>query len=491
MRIPYSFKDLDSIYEKLVRKSQMSFRKKRYNRCVKCIAAAAHLQYYYNHIYTDKRLNNLLRDLSSVLFDRVEETYNSNTVIFYDSFCWDNRGLTQHYLDALVSTNHYRIILISEHPLDEKGNDIKKYIEDNDIELYTLPNEGWREQAYYVYNIIKRVKPCAALFHLTPATVIPFLAFNAFPSIRKYQINLTDHAFWLGDEEFFDYSYEFRDYGVTVSLEKRGFRKEQLILNPYYPWQSDTPFQGFPISTEGKVVLFSGGSMYKTEGEDGMYFFLLKQVLDKHPTTVFFYAGTGNSAHFESFIKDNHYQDRVFLIGNRKDINAVFQHCDIYISTYPLIGGLMTQYAAMNAKSILVYNKPEIEALVSIKGKVSFNCSTISEYLNEADKLICDIEYRVMRGAQLQSALITQDDFRRQFSATFIKDSERVVKPILSIIDYEDFSNSYISRINSGSISIERVLIGSMFVHWKIVLNSVLQLPKMFKKVINKYFRLG
>lgn len=469
----------------------MSFRKKRYSRCVNSIAAAAHLQYFYNHVYTDKRLNNLLRDLSSVLFDRVEETYNSNTVIFYDSFCWDNRGLTQHYLDALVSTNQYRIILISEHSIDEKGSDIKKYIEDNDIELYSLPREGWREQADYVYNIIKRVKPCAALFHLTPATVIPFLAFNAFPTIRKYQINLTDHAFWLGDEEFFDYSYEFRDYGVTVSLEKRGFRKEQLILNPYYPWQQDTPFQGFPISTEGKVVLFSGGSMYKTEGEDGMYFFLLKQVLDKHPTTVFFYAGTGNSAQFESFIKDNHYQDRVFLIGNRKDINAVFQHCDIYISTYPLIGGLMTQYAAMNAKSILVYNKPEIEALVSIKGKVSFNCNTVDEYLEEADKLINDVDYRARRGVQLQSVLITQKDFRYKFHTTFRMNLANFTKPIISKINYEDFSNSYIFRINSGSLFVERIFIGNLFIHWKIVLNIVLQIPRMLNKVINKYFQLG
>ena len=59
-------------------------------------------------------------------------------------------------------------------------------------------------------------------------------------------------------------------------------------------------------------------------------------------------------------IKSNKFTSKIydFFIGRRKRmaaIDAVFENCDIYLGTYPICGGLMSQYAAMHAKPILAY----------------------------------------------------------------------------------------------------------------------------------------
>lgn len=55
----------------------------------------------------------------------------------------------------------------------------------------------------------------------------------------------------------------------------------------------------------------------------------------------------------------------VFLIGDRHDINEVFKHSDIFLNTYPIGGGLMTQYAAANSKPILSLGvKDEIDTYI-------------------------------------------------------------------------------------------------------------------------------
>lgn len=486
MRIKYSLYELSTLYEKLVQKAYTYFENSSYDDCIKCVEHAAHFQYFLNNIYSDYRLDLLIRRVSQNFFHVKKEYKGKDTVFFYDSFCLDNRGLTQHYLDALISSGKYKVVYICEKPSVPLESDTVNMLKDNYVDYYFLPDISWKEKCEYLHCLISKYSPKAALFHLTPYTTIPFIAFLPFPQIVKYQINLTDHAFWLGGN-FFDYLYEFRSYGVTLSIEKRGYKEQQLILNSFYPWQSKESFKGFPASIEGKVVVFSGGAMYKIEGENGIYFTLVKSILDTYPNVIFFYAGEGNDVPIRNFIKENAYEERLLLLGNRKDIDAVFKNCDIYMSTYPFGGGLMSQYAAINSKPILVYKSTDIEKLACTKQYIPYALNTIQEFIDEAGLLINNETYRKERGDFFKSLIINQETFRARFHETFMNSYIENVDYCFEKIDYSGLCHGYVDRINNNAFGlIERRFILNKIFTLKVILNSLLYLPTFLYNTVER-----
>lgn len=72
--------------------------------------------------------------------------------------------------------------------------------------------------------------------------------------MKRYQINLTDHAFWLGAHAF-DYVLEFRDFGANVSRQYHHIAPHKILKQPYYPYIDRTlSFQGFPFENYGGRV---------------------------------------------------------------------------------------------------------------------------------------------------------------------------------------------------------------------------------------------
>ena len=488
MRLAYKREELVFLYERLVKKAERRFAKGEYSKSIKCIESAAYFQYLFNDRYSDNRLNSILKDISSKLYPLNTNSSNSNVVFFYESFCLDNRGLTQQYLDALVSCNKYKIVLILECQIRDSGQEIIQYCKSHDIEIKPILGNSWHEKADYLYNLIYKYKPAAAFFHLFPSSYLPFISFEPYKNIKKYQINLTDHAFWLGSSDFFDYSYEFRDYGAIVSVEKRGFTNNQIIINPYYPWQSNMKFQGFPVSTDGKIVVFSGGHPYKIEGDNGRYYEMVAHILDHNKDVIFFYAGDGDLYFLKKFISDNHYEERLFLLGNRKDIDAVFKRCDIYLNTHPFGGGLMVQYAAINGKPILVYNSPSFDDLVCTKKMAHISFDTIEDFYKEADKLIDDYNLRKQRGEYYKSLIAGQDDFRRRFISTFLNDNKPCLCPRKLSIDYDDFCMECLYKINHNVYKfLENHFLKSNIFSLKVIINFLLYLPSYIKCKIDNF----
>lgn len=482
MRVAYKREELVTIYDSLVREAEKHFFKSKYSKSIKFIESAALFQYLFNDRYADKRLNRILKEISTKLYPPQKYLSNNNIVFFYDSFCLDNRGLTQQYLDALVSSNQYRIVLILECPIRESGKEIIQYCENHNVEIKTIVGDSWKERADYLYNLIYEYKPSVALFHLFPSRTLPFLSFEPYKNIKKYQINLTDHAFWLGSSDFFDYSYEFREYGAIVSVEKRGFSQNQIIINPYYPWQSEMEFQGFPVSTDGKIVVFSGGSPYKIEGDNGRYYDMVTHIIEHNKDVLFFYAGDGDLSFLKKFISDNHFEERIFLLGNRIDIDAVFKRCDIYLNTHPFGGGLMVQYAAINGKPILLYKSTLFDDLVCTKKKQHISFDTIEEFYKEADRLIDNPIYRKQRGNFYKSLIAGKDDFRKRFISTFMNDNKRIFCPRQLSIDYDDFCQECLYKINHNVYKfLENIFIKLNVFSLKVIINFLLYLPSYLK----------
>ena len=68
-------------------------------------------------------------------------------------------------------------------------------------------------------NFIQDEKTGHFFFYSYPDDVVATSVMNAYDGIlRRYQVNLTDHAFWLGAKPV-DICIEFRDYGAIVSYK--------------------------------------------------------------------------------------------------------------------------------------------------------------------------------------------------------------------------------------------------------------------------------
>ena len=200
------------------------------------------------------------------------------------------------------------------------------------------------------------------------------------------------------------------------------------------------------------MILFAGGSLYKIEGGNRLFYTIIKRILIDNPNVIFLYAGDGDRTSINRFIHENQFENRVLLLGNRTDIDEVVKHIDIYINTYPMIGGLMSQFAAINGKPILTYKDKQVEDVICINHSHSIAIDDLEELFLEANKLIRDNEYRRQIGKLMKSLIIDKGDFRTSFC--HIMENDKSMGNIHNVdIDYS-FFDAYINRINEGKLGV-------------------------------------
>ena len=319
-----------SCYDKTKRLAKKSFEKGRYNRSLKYINIAARIAYQFNWIYRDDDLEELLANISKqTISKRNHYTPIENRYVLYVASMIDNRGEIQQYLRALIACEGELLVIVEKYGKEAAATiaEIKAYPK---AKIYALQGDetdsrnktgelthilGCQAQtailsriecirikaypkakiyalqgdetdvesnAQKLYDKIVNFRPSKLFMHLRPESGFAITVFDALPEeIINYQINLTDHAFWLGCK-CLDYIFEFRPYGCTVSQEKRKIDKDKILLLPYYPILNHRDFQGFPSScTADKIILFSGGELYKIYGGNGLYFKIVKHILDE------------------------------------------------------------------------------------------------------------------------------------------------------------------------------------------------------------------
>lgn len=445
-----------SCYNKTKQLALRYFERGGYNEALQYTNIAAAIAYRFNWMYRDDELENLLSDIADrVIVKQSDYTPSSERYVIYFAAIIDNKGEIQQYLRALMACNVELLVVIEKKYAEEATSIIAEIGNYPKAEIFALQGKvtDIEHDAQWLYDKIISFRPSKLFMHLRPESGFAISVFDALPkAITRYQINLTDHAFWLGCKSL-DYIFEFRPYGCTVSQEKRGVDKEKILLLPYYPILNKNEFQGFPSAcTEDKVILFSGGELYKIYGGNGLYFKIVKRILDENPQAILLYAGSGDTRLVDAFIAANKYENRFILLGFRQDINEVFKHCDIYICTYPSSGGLMCQYAAVNGKPLLAYNEPNarsgfIEDLICVNGSVPLTFIDENRLVEEAGRLIVDEEYRKKKGADLQRAVMTPEQFEREVkSAITSNTNQRAYEK--QDIDYDVFFDRYLELEN-------------------------------------------
>lgn len=428
--------------------------KKDYAKAVFYMQQAAFLMYNINLLYTDDELENLLKCISEQIIVRCSEKKQSKKrIIFYDYFVLENRGLTEQYLEALFSFE-FDVLFIGCGEND-KSSKIYDKLKEHDVEYKIVAEKDVIRKSQILFQIFEEFGPQIILVHTAPWDISGLMALNMY-NCKRFLINITDHAFWIGTKVF-DYFFEFRDYGYNISNNHRNIEPQRLLKMPYYPIINKAiKFAGFDFETENKKLIFSGGSIYKIQGSH-IFFDIVKYILSNYSDTIFLFLGNGDSKYILSFIKENNYQNRFYYQSERKDIYEVFCHCDLYLNTYPLIGGLMTQYACVAGKIPLTLNDRKdhcndiSELLIGSKGR-EIEFDNIDELKSKLDFYMQNPDVLATKSEQMRDAVISPEMFNRVF-LKYLTDERPLTQMVFKSynIDIDKFAEQYLERLNDNN----------------------------------------
>lgn len=418
------------------------------------IRISADIQYQWNQCYTDDSLENcieyMVRRKQKIITEYVPK---ENVLLFYDGFGLDTRGLALIYLKALCELD-YSVIYVVPEKARYQQSEIHKVTEGKDITFHYLVSDRGDALTNELLHLFYRYRPKTAFLYTYPNDVEACVAFGAMAGkITRFQINLTDHAFWLGRNAF-DYCVEFRNYGACVSHKYRHIAAEKIRLLHYYPYfDKDVPFEGFPFDVDDRPILFSGGSLYKTFDDKETYYQMVDEILQRHEELLFVYAGAGDKTGLKKL--QTRYPARVFVLDERKDLYAVMKHSTIYLNTYPMIGGLMTQYAAVAGKlPLTLLNCPDnsLDGLILNHKDMRLEFKNKDDLVSEVDKLLSDRQYRKITESKLISRVMDEYTFRCELN-NLVTIGKTKFEVCLHDIDTSEFRKSYKYRFSMESLA--------------------------------------
>lgn len=463
---PYTKENIISIYEQIKKLAKKSALKGKWLKSLKYIEALANWAYNFNWIYYDEELESLLKEISeNTQSEIIINNPSSQKTVIIDSFCFDNRGLTQQYMRALMS-NQMDILYICTANTIKERSDILRELRDYSkasILLFTDKRRNQIEKVSMIIDAISLFSPANIFLHLTPWDTSALMACHMIKGVTIFNINLTDHAFWMG-ASFIDYNIEFRPYGETISLEERGLSESQLLYLPYYPITPiSEEFKGFPEIPRNAIIVFTGGALYKMLGGNNIFFRLMDIILDISPNVIILVAGFSADSRFDQGKSSMRNKDRVWEIGFRSDIDTVFEKIDIFLGTYPTSGALIAQYAAKHGKPILAFRKKgdeenKLEELVNHYQNSFHSFSDIDEFKKYASRLVNDKEFRKSEGLILKDGMITEDIFAKELMK-LINNHNNTREMVYDKINYEAFFERYLDLENNNGFAATKKLV--------------------------------
>lgn len=421
--------ELLALYDKLKGNAKRAIEKRDYKFSLDCLGGLSYIAYTFGFRYTDDEAEEMLNRISQQIKKRetLEDATGTHRCVMIDSLSEYHGGLTVQYLRAIKAAG-WDVLYLSDTDLNQRHRaDLRKELASNPkLKAVSVPRfKRGLKRCQYMYDTIMDYNPENVFIHIAPHAAYPAMVCYALPpQTKKYLINYTDHSFLLGTG-CVDRSFEFTNYGVSISWRYRHIEESNMFMLPYYSFSDDVPFKGFPEIVEGKTVIFSGGNYWKITDTEGTFFLMVKRILDACPNAVVLFAGRGNDIPVKSFIKQYGIGERFVLLGWRNDIAALFDHCDIYLSTYPSPGGLMSQFAARASKPIVAYDPKGsciTETLTCQVKQASISINDMDVLIREISRLVEDVDYRKARGNEINSCVLSVEEFNEKFKMAVEED---------------------------------------------------------------------
>ncbi len=480
------FDEFINVTNKLKKIVAKAIEKKKYDKALVLISTIARLSYEMNQSYTDQILEEWLLRIGQAIFQNFPEekiVTDDNVVVFYDGFGEDRRGLALIYLKALGGK--YKVVYVTNESARNKIPSIEKIIAEHHGEIVFFKNNFNVSSSKEIYYTILHARAGHAFFYTTPWDTAAVIAFNCLKDtgIKRYLINLTDHAFWLGVHAF-DYCIEFRDYGAYISNQYRQIPLAKLRLLPYYPIIDDAvEFEGypFPFDETSQKLVFSGGALYKTLGAGNLYYQIVRHILESHLEVVFWYAGEGDDSQLKHVMQE--FPGRVYHTKERKDLYQILRRASFYLNTYPIVGGLMFQYAAV-AGTVPLTLKYDDEADGYLLGQEQLKvvyCS-LEELYKEIDRLLFDQDYVRGKAERLKASVISSHKFSIELDKIMngLPTGDSIE---LNPVDTKALKKTYLDRFSLSKLRYSMVsLVNLKYLIWIFPLASIKKMLKWIAK---------
>lgn len=412
-------KIIDNLYKKEFKNSENELKKAYEERDIlKTLSYLKYLSSFYYKI-NYKLTDDLLEDITyKISMDFLEETYiyncDKSIVLFYDGFGLAFRGLANIYLKALLDLGYKIVYVLYE------GTELHRMFEEiwndyNNLILKVIPQSPIVERMKYLKQIVEESRAASIFLYTFPEDVAGIGTISTVKSnVKRYLIDLTDHAFWLGKCAS-DYFISFRNYGYNIAVQYRKIDKRKMILLPYYPDNRTSYVNDIMPFDLNRPFVFSGGSLYKIEG-DVSYEKMVIYILENYRMMYFLFAGNGNSKVLNRLkIK---FPNRFFQVNEQKNLGEIFKKAKFYLSTYPITGGLMCQFALKyNCIPLSLckrsYEVSDVKTLLLHPERANFIFYDIKDLFQEIDKLMNDESYYYKAKKNLNGQLIDENSFRK------------------------------------------------------------------------------
>lgn len=422
-------------YTKMKQIARKFYQQRQWELSLQAVFIASGFMYTMNQMQYDRELEDLVCEIAAEnLVPTGGRAPAGNTIIYYDGLGQIGRGLTYIYMNALVHLG-YQVKYIT-YETNQHVHAVAASIV-GEANVWYITGATYLEQMKWLNMLLADSQAHAAFLYMGPDDVVAVGGFSHCPAtIKRYLINLTDHAFWLGTN-IADMVINFREFGWKVCMERRGFRPEQLLYLPYYPGKIDSEFEGLPFQNSCNKLILSGGALYKTESQDNGYYRLVESILDTISHVNFLYLGDGDTRRLKKL--QHRYPGRVAYAPERRDFFEIMKRCTLYLSTYPYNGGLMTQYALLAGKIPVTWVHPGIESELTVCHEEScWNYATLQECLEEVKRLLENDSYRQKREQNLGRFLIGELQFEQELQH-ILQAGKSVRKPKDGMIAFEGF----------------------------------------------------
>ena len=450
---------VNKFLNKLITIAELCEDKGLYNSALAALSAYCKIQYLINQVYADMKAEDLLLEMSKKIV-KVPSDYQSdtNTVLFYDGFGLDPRGWGTSFAKVLSELNYVLIYVVPSsqrgkipHIISEveKGNGRLEYIEDK---------VSYVNRVSELNSVFNHYRPKVAFFYTTPNDVSGTVVFDAYKGkVKRIQIDLTDHAFWIGVKAV-DYCTESRTLGASNAIFHRGILKKFILKMDVCPYiNSDVDPKSLPFDIEREKYVFSGGALYKTLGDEKLYFYrVIEHILKKYEEIKFLFAGNGDDTEIKKIVQK--YPNRMFFIKERSDFIRMFHNCLFFLNTYPMFGGLMMRYAAMVGKiPLTLKHNSDHEDILCDQKKRGIEFDSYEELIDEVDKLIEDPDYRTKKEKGLIGSVITEDEYRKTIKLIIEEGRTEESFGDIDLIDTTEFRAEYLKRLKPEELIIESI----------------------------------
>ena len=385
--------------------------KKNYEVALTAARTLSGIYYNYNQIYTDKEIEDELLEIRDVILEKKPYKTDKNCVFFYDGFGLDLRGWAASYMRGLTSQGYFVVYTCPKSKEGKIPHIISELNPHNSKVIYLDDKSKLVDVTKNIDSIFKKYKPRVAFFYTTPHDVAASIAFSNNASTVKFQIDLTDHAYWIGTNAL-DYILESREMGASLAIYERNIDADKIIKLDGVPYiNRDKCEECLPFDIHNEEYIFTGGSLYKTLGDSELlYYRTIRYILCKYDHIKFLYAGVGDDTEIKKLI--NEFPERVYLINERSDFFELIKNCVIYVNSYPMFGGLMMRYAALaNKVPITLKHGNDADGILINQAQLGIEFDDYQDYIDEIDKLLTNVEYRKKKEKLVADSTLTEKSF--------------------------------------------------------------------------------